>query len=150
MERSAYLSAREHARAGEIARPAVVHGELFARGSILVRFRAVEPREWLSDEAGCGRFRFTRGIRAGGGEARYCRPALRSGGAGFELLAVYVTHREAIFVLEGEEPQWREDDLVNEFLQPALRQRLDEWRKLGNVQTWPAQPVFFWEASADE
>ncbi len=34
--------------------------------------------------------------------------------------------------------------------QPALRQRLDEWRKLADVQTWPAQPVFFWEASADE
>jgi hypothetical protein len=70
--------------------------------------------------------------------------------AGFERLAVYVTHREAIFVLEGEDPLWRQDDLVNNFLQPALRERLDEWRKLGDVQTWPAQPVFFWEASADE
>jgi len=70
--------------------------------------------------------------------------------AGFTRLAVYVTHHEAIFVLEGEDPLWREDDLVNEFLQPALRQRLDEWRELGDVQTWPAQPIFFWEASADE
>ena len=41
--------------------------------------------------------------------------------AGFKRLAVYVTHREAIFVLEGEDPVWREDDLVNDFLQPALR-----------------------------
>jgi hypothetical protein len=70
--------------------------------------------------------------------------------AGFNRLAVYVTHREAIFVLEGEDPVWREDDLVNDFLQPALRERLDEWRKLADVQTWPAQPIFFWEASADE
>jgi hypothetical protein len=70
--------------------------------------------------------------------------------AGFKRLAVYVTHREAIFVLEGEDPLWRQDDLVNNFLQPALRERLDEWRKLGDVQTWLAQPVFFWEASADE
>jgi hypothetical protein len=70
--------------------------------------------------------------------------------AGFKRLAVYVTHREAIFVLEGEDPVWREDDLVNDFLQPALRERLDEWRKLADVQTWPAQPIFFWEASADE
>ena len=70
--------------------------------------------------------------------------------AGFKRLAVYVTHHEAIFVLEGEEPLWREQDLVSDFLQPALRQRLDEWRKLGDVQTWPAQPIFFWEASADE
>ena len=70
--------------------------------------------------------------------------------AGFKRLAVDVTHREAIFVLEGEDPVWREDDLVNDFLQPALRERLDEWRKLGDLQTWPAQPIFFWEASADE
>ena len=70
--------------------------------------------------------------------------------AGFKRLAVYVTHREAIFVLEGEDPVWREDDLVSDFLQPALRERLDEWRNLGDVQTWPAQPIFFWEASADE
>src|SRR6266576_2219342 len=70
--------------------------------------------------------------------------------AGFKRLAVYVTHREAIFVLEGEDPVWREDDLVNDFLQPTLRDRLDEWRKLGEVQTWPAQPIFVWEASADE
>jgi hypothetical protein len=70
--------------------------------------------------------------------------------AGFKRLAVYVTHREAIFVLEGEDPLWREEDLVNNFLQPALRERLDEWRKLGDVQTWPVQPIFFWEASADE
>jgi hypothetical protein len=70
--------------------------------------------------------------------------------AGFKRLAVYVTHGEAIFVLEGEDPVWREDDLVNDFLQPALRERLDEWRKLADVQTWPARPIFFWEASADE
>jgi len=70
--------------------------------------------------------------------------------AGFKRLAVYLRHHEAIFVLEGEEPQWREDDLVHDFLQPALRERLDEWRKLANVETWPAQPIFFWEASGDD
>ena len=70
--------------------------------------------------------------------------------AGFTRLAVYLTHREAIFVLEGEEPEWRQDALIDDFLQPALRDRLDEWRKLGDVQTWPAHPIFFWEASADE
>ena len=70
--------------------------------------------------------------------------------AGFARLAVYLTHREAIFVFEGEEPEWQEDALIDDFLRPALRDRLDEWRKLGDVQTWPAHPVFFWEASADE
>lgn len=67
--------------------------------------------------------------------------------AGFTRLAVYVTHRQAIFVLEGEEPEWSEDDLVNDFLRPALQDRLDEWRKLGQARTWPAHPIFFWEAA---
>ena len=70
--------------------------------------------------------------------------------AGFKRLAVYVSHRDAIFVFEGEEPEWREDALIDDFLQPALRDRLDEWRKLADVKTWPAHPVFFWEASAHE
>src|SRR5438132_108398 len=70
--------------------------------------------------------------------------------AGFTRLAFYVSHGEAIFVFEGDEPEWRADDLLDDFLQPALRERLDEWRKLADVQTWPAHPLFFWEASADE
>ena len=69
--------------------------------------------------------------------------------AGFTRVAVYVTQRQVIFVLEGEEPLWHEDELTHDFLRPALRERLDEWRELAEVQTWPAQPIFFWEASAD-
>jgi hypothetical protein len=53
-------------------------------------------------------------------------------------------------VLEGEDPLWSEDKLVGDFLRPALGERLDEWRKLADVHTWPAQPLFFWEAPADE
>lgn len=68
--------------------------------------------------------------------------------AGFTRLAVYVTQREVIFVLEGDEPLWREDELVDDFLQPALRERIDEWRKLADVHTWPAEPIFLWEAPA--
>jgi hypothetical protein len=70
--------------------------------------------------------------------------------AGFARVAIFVTAREAIFVLEGEEPLWSQDELMNDFLRPALRARLDEWRKLADVQTWPAEPVFVWEASADQ
>jgi hypothetical protein len=70
--------------------------------------------------------------------------------AGFTRLAAYVTRRAVIFVLEGDEPEWREDELVGDFLQPALRERLDEWRMLGDVETWPARPVFVWEGSADD
>jgi hypothetical protein len=70
--------------------------------------------------------------------------------AGFKRLAFYITQRVAIFVLEGQAPLWREDDLVSDFLHPALRDRLDEWRKLADVHTWPARPIFFWEASPDD
>jgi hypothetical protein len=70
--------------------------------------------------------------------------------AGFTRLAVYLTQREVIFVLEGDEPLWREDELVDDFLRPALRDRIDEWRKLADVHTWAVQPLFFWEAPADE
>ena len=69
--------------------------------------------------------------------------------AGFTRLAVYLTQHEAIFVLEGNEPRWQEDDLVSDFLKPAVRNRLDEWRKLADAETWPARRVFFWEAPAD-
>jgi hypothetical protein len=69
--------------------------------------------------------------------------------AGFTRLAFYVTRGDAIFVLEGEEPEWSEDDLVDNFLQPELGDRLDEWRKLADVETWPAQPIFVWESSTD-
>jgi hypothetical protein len=54
-----------------------------------------------------------------------------------------------IFVLEGEEPEWREDELVDNFLLPAFRDRLDEWRKLADVETWPVQPAFVWQSSTD-
>ena len=77
-------------------------------------------------------------------------PPFDPGEAGFTRLAVYVTQREVIFVLEGEEPLWSEDELIGDFLRPALRERLDQWRELADVQTWPAQPLFVWEAPADE
>jgi hypothetical protein len=70
--------------------------------------------------------------------------------AGFTRLAAYVTQREVIFVLEGDEPLWSQDTLVSDFLRPALRERLDKWRELADVHTWPAQPLFVWEAPADE
>ena len=69
--------------------------------------------------------------------------------AGLTRFAVYVGRGDAIFVLEGEDPEWREDELVDNFLQPALGDRLDEWRKLADVETWPVQPTFVWESSAD-
>jgi hypothetical protein len=43
--------------------------------------------------------------------------------AGFKRLGVYVTEREAIFVLEGDDPEWREDEIINDFLHPLLGRR---------------------------
>src|SRR5260370_41415564 len=67
--------------------------------------------------------------------------------AGFTRLAVYVARGDVIFVLEGEEPEWREDELVDDFLRPAFCDRLDEWRKLADVETWPVQPTLFLDRS---
>jgi hypothetical protein len=76
-------------------------------------------------------------------------PPFDPAAAGFERFAIYLGQREAIFVFEAEEAEWRVDELVDDFLQPALRARLDEWRKLSDVRSWPAQPVFFWERGSD-
>jgi hypothetical protein len=95
-------------------------------------------------------FRLHEGSRPEAARLAAADPPFDPEEAGFKRLAVYLSRDDAIFVLEGEEPEWREDDLVNDFLRPALRDRLDEWRKLADVQTWPAQPIFFWEASANE
>jgi hypothetical protein len=58
-------------------------------------------------------------------------PPFDPGEAGFTRLAAYVTQREVIFVLEGEEPLWSQDEPVTDFLQPALRERLV------NGASWP-------------
>jgi hypothetical protein len=69
--------------------------------------------------------------------------------AGFKRLAVYVTEREAIFVLEGDDPEWREDDIIDDFLHPLLGERLEEWRAVADVRTWPLHPILFWEAPTE-
>ena len=95
-------------------------------------------------------FRLHEGNQPDAARLAAANPPFDPAEAGFTRLAAYVTRREVIFVLEGEEPLWREDELVSDFLRPALRERIDEWRKLADVNTWPAQPIFRWEAPADE
>jgi hypothetical protein len=93
-------------------------------------------------------FHLHEGSQADAARLAAASPPFDPADAGFTRLAAYVTQREVIFVLEGEEPLWREDELVSDFLRPALRERLDEWRKLADVHTWPAEPIFLWEAPA--
>src|SRR5256885_14345556 len=68
--------------------------------------------------------------------------------AGFARLAVYLTHREAIFVFEGEEPEWHEDALIDDFLRPALRDPLRGWPEVGDLAAGAAPPTLLWGASA--
>jgi hypothetical protein len=93
-------------------------------------------------------FHLHEGSQADAARLAAASPPFDPADAGFTRLAAYVTQREVIFVLEGEEPLWREDELVSDFLRPALRERIDEWRKLADVHTWPAEPIFLWEAPA--
>jgi hypothetical protein len=92
-------------------------------------------------------FRLREGSRLEAEKLAATAPPFDPEEAGFTRLAVYVTRREVIFVLEGEDPRWSEDEIVDNFLRPALTDRLDEWRQLADVETWPAQPSFFWESS---
>jgi hypothetical protein len=41
-------------------------------------------------------------------------------------------------VLVGGEPLWSEDQLIDDFLQPDLRESLAEWRKIADLNTAPA------------
>jgi hypothetical protein len=116
----------------------------------VVRFGAVEPRNHQAMKQVLVVFHLHEGTELEAARLAAAEPPFDPEDAGFERLAVYVTGRDAIFVFEGEEPDWSEDDLVDDFLRPALRDRLDEWRKLADVRTWPAHPIFLWEAGADE
>jgi CBS domain-containing protein len=62
--------------------------------------------------------------------------------------AVYLSAREAIFVFEGPDAASEIEDLVDDFLRPALQEALSEWRQLLDEEPRIARPVFVWERGA--
>lgn len=72
-------------------------------------------------------------------------PPFDPGEAGFERHAVYLTPREAVFVFEGPEVEWRLDDLASDFLQPLLQDALHEWRRLVDGEPRYARQLYCWK-----
>jgi CBS domain-containing protein len=72
-------------------------------------------------------------------------PPYDPGDAGLDRHAVYLSSREAIFVFEGEDAASQVEELVDDFLQPALQEALSEWRKLLEEEPRIARPVFEWQ-----
>jgi hypothetical protein len=65
---------------------------------------------------------------------------------GVERHTVCVSQTEVVFVFEGDEVEWRVDDLVGDFLTAGLKQAFDQWRRLVDGRPKLAEQVYFWEA----
>lgn len=68
--------------------------------------------------------------------------------AGFKRHAVYLTHREAVFVFEGSDVDWNLDDLVDDAFHPLLQEVLDRWADLVDGKPRRAQTVYAWAREA--
>jgi hypothetical protein len=62
--------------------------------------------------------------------------------------AVYLSASEVVFVFEGDEVEWRVDDLVNEPFQWPLAAAFDRWRELVEGPPRIARAVYAWHADA--
>ena len=65
--------------------------------------------------------------------------------AGIDRHTVFTTGREAVFVFEGAELEWRLDDLVNDFFHPLLQDALESWRDVVEGEPRHAGPAYAWQ-----
>lgn len=75
-------------------------------------------------------------------------PPFELGEEGFDKHAVYVSEKEVVFVFEGEEVEWRLDDLVSDFFHGALQRSLERWRELVDGEPRVAEQAYAWERRA--
>jgi hypothetical protein len=64
---------------------------------------------------------------------------------GFERHTVFLAENEVVFVFEGDEVEWRVDDLVSDFFSAGLQQAFDQWRGLVDGEPELAEQAYFWE-----
>ena len=64
---------------------------------------------------------------------------------GFDRHTVFTTGREAVFVFEGAEVEWRLDDLVYDFFHPLLQDALESWRDVVEGEPRHAGPAYAWQ-----
>ena len=75
-------------------------------------------------------------------------PPLDLAGSGFDRHAVFVSDSEVVFVFEGDEVEWKLDDVVSDFFQAHLRDALEQWGDLVEGEPQLAEEAYFWQRSA--
>jgi hypothetical protein len=67
---------------------------------------------------------------------------------GFERHTVFLSDNEVVFVFEGDEVEWRVDDLVSDFFSAGLQKAFEQWRELVDGEPELAEQEYFWEAAS--
>jgi hypothetical protein len=67
---------------------------------------------------------------------------------GFDRHIVFISDSEVVFVFEGDEVEWRVDDLVGSFFSAGLKQAFDQWHGLVEGNPKLAEQAYFWEAAS--
>ena len=68
--------------------------------------------------------------------------------AGFERHSVFISDSEVVFVFEGDEVEWKLDDVVSDYFRAGLQQALGQWRELLDGEPKLAEPAYYWEAGS--
>jgi hypothetical protein len=61
---------------------------------------------------------------------------------------VFLSQSEVVFVFEGDEVEWRLDDLVSDFFSAGMQQAFSQWRELVATEPQLAEQAYFWEAAS--
>jgi hypothetical protein len=64
---------------------------------------------------------------------------------GFDRHSVFVSDSEVVFVFEGDEVEWKLDDLVSDFFHPGLQHVFEQWRDVVDGEPHLAEESYFWQ-----
>jgi hypothetical protein len=66
---------------------------------------------------------------------------------GFDRHIAFISDSEVVFVFEGDEVEWKLDDVVSDFFRAGLQQALGQWRELIDGEPKLAEQAYFWQAA---
>lgn len=89
--------------------------------------------------------RLNPGARERAGDLLDKGPPFDLAAAGFDRHAVYLSDTEVVFVFEGQDAEWKLDDLTSDVFHEALHEAFGEWRTLADGKPHVASELFFWE-----
>jgi hypothetical protein len=61
---------------------------------------------------------------------------------------VFISDSEVVFVFEGDEVEWKLDDVVSDAFRAGLQEALGQWRELIDGEPKLAEQAHFWEAAS--